>query len=127
MSAGALAITALAAGKLVLAADAAGWTGWGVSTIRVTALALEAVELAACLLLVCCEVRWPRLRFDPRRWSTVFPMGMTSAAAMTVAAASAHPALRSTGATLVWPAVTVCTVVLVASGRRRWVVGRRTA
>lgn len=124
VSAGALAISSLAGAKIVLAADAAEWWGGAVDAMRTAALVLEIVELGAYLVLVGCEVRWPRLRFDPRRWSTVFPMGMTAVAAITVADATGLSALRWIGLTLVWPAVALCVVMLIASGRRLWVVGR---
>lgn len=123
VAAGALAISALAAGRIVLAVDAAGWTGWTVYLPHV-AIAIELAELAAYVLLVCCELRRPRLSFDLRRWSTVFPLGMTSVAAMTVGTATGVSALHSAGRVLVWPAVVVGTIMLVASVRHLWGIAR---
>jgi tellurite resistance protein TehA-like permease len=115
--AGGLAISALAAGKLIVAMDAADWNGWPHTVIRVAAAVILALDLAGYLALVICEVRWPRLGFDVRRWSTAFPMGMTAAATITVADAIGAPWLRSIGLTLIWPAVAVCVILLVASAR----------
>ncbi|WP_072753312.1 tellurite resistance/C4-dicarboxylate transporter family protein [Rhodococcus maanshanensis] len=115
--AGGLAISALAAGKLVVAMDAAGWNGWPHTVIRVGAVVILALDLAGYVALVICEMRWPRLGFDVRRWSTAFPMGMTAAATITVAAAIGAPWLRWIGLVLIWPAVAVCVILLVASAR----------
>ncbi|MFC7450095.1 tellurite resistance/C4-dicarboxylate transporter family protein [Rhodococcus daqingensis] len=115
--AGGLAISALAAGKLVAATDAADWNGWPHTVIRVGAAVILALDLAGYLALAICEVRWPRLGFDVRRWSTAFPMGMTAAATITVAGAIGAPWLRSIGLVLIWPAVALCLVLLVASAR----------
>ncbi|MBP1158362.1 tellurite resistance protein TehA-like permease [Rhodococcus sp. PvR044] len=113
--AGGLAISALAAGKLIVAMDAAGWNGWPHTVIRVAAAVILALDLAGYVALVICEVRWPRLGFDVRRWSTAFPMGMTAAATITVADAIGAPWLRSIGLVLIWPAAVVCVILLVAS------------
>ncbi|MGW6377355.1 tellurite resistance/C4-dicarboxylate transporter family protein [Rhodococcus sp. NPDC055112] len=115
--AGGLAISALAAGKLILAMDAAGWNGWPHTVIRVAAAAILALDLAGYLALAICEVRWPRTGFDVRRWSTAFPMGMTAAATITVAGAIGASWLRPVGLVLIWPAVVVCVILLVASAR----------
>ncbi|WP_249353151.1 tellurite resistance/C4-dicarboxylate transporter family protein [Rhodococcus sp. Q] len=124
VSAGALAISALAAGRIVLAVAADGWTGWAEYLPHVAAM-IEVVELAAYVLLVCCEVWKPRLQFDLRRWSTVFPMGMTAVSAMTVGTATGLEVLHSIGRILVWPAVLVGTIMLVASARRLVAAVRR--
>jgi hypothetical protein len=117
VAAGGLAISGLAAGRIVIAADAAEWTGWAVYLPHV-AIVIEIAELAAYVLLASCEVRRPRLQFDVRRWSTVFPLGMTAVAAMTVGGATGVPALHSLGRILVWPAVVLGVIMLVASAWR---------
>lgn len=58
---GALAIAALAAARC------------GLHTLALAVWAAAAAWLPALLL---AEIVRPRLRFDPRRWSTVFPLGM---------------------------------------------------
>ncbi|TQC43647.1 hypothetical protein EEB14_41885 [Rhodococcus sp. WS4] len=115
--AGGLAISALAAGKLADAAVVVEWPGVLHRTLQVGAVVIVGIALASYAVLVVCEIRWPRVRYDVRRWSTAFPMGMTSAAALTDAAAAEAAWLRPVGAVLVWPAVVLCVVLLVASVR----------
>lgn len=116
--AGALAISAVAAGTLVTSTAAAGWEGWAHDAVRATAALCEALDLLLYAALVVCEIRWPRLRFDLSRWSTAFPMGMSAVAALTVANATGQTWLRPVGLVLVWPAVVLCVILLAASGRR---------
>ncbi len=115
--AGALAISALAAGKLAPAVAAAGWPEELHTAIQTAGVVIVSLVLAGYIGLVASEIRWPRLQFDIRRWSTAFPMGMTSAAALTVAVSSDADRLRPVGLVLVWPAVAICVVLLYASGR----------
>ncbi len=74
---GALAISALAAAHVYAAA--------GGHALRVLTFALWVA--ATCWLppLVFRELRWCKLGFEPKRWSTVFPLGMYSAATAAVA------------------------------------------
>ncbi|ORL40979.1 hypothetical protein A6F59_12890 [Prescottella equi] len=115
--AGGLAISALAAGKLAPAAVAAGWPEGLHDAIRVAGVVIVCIVLIDYVVLVVSEIRWPRLQYDVRRWSTAFPMGMTSAASLTVAVSSDADWLRPIGEILVWPAVVVCLILLVGSGR----------
>ncbi|WP_430335386.1 tellurite resistance/C4-dicarboxylate transporter family protein [Rhodococcus sp. ACT016] len=116
--AGALAISGLAAGTLAPVARAAGWPEGLHHTIQITGIVIVCLAMIGYVVLVACEIRWPRLRYDVRRWSTAFPMGMTSAASLTVAVSSHADWLRPVGLVLVWPAVVVCLILLVGSGRR---------
>lgn len=115
--AGALAISGLAAGKLAPAVVSAGWAEGMHHAVRSAGVVIVCLALTGYAVLVACEIRWPRLRYDVRRWSTTFPMGMTSAASMTVAVSSDAGWLRPIGLVLVWPAVVVCLILLFASGR----------
>ncbi|MFE3290425.1 tellurite resistance/C4-dicarboxylate transporter family protein [Rhodococcus sp. NPDC059234] len=115
--AGALAISALAAGKLAPAALISGWPQGVHVAIQVAGVVIVCLAMAGYVVLVASEIRWPRLQYDVRRWSTAFPMGMTSAASLTVATSSDADWLRPVGDVLVWPAVIVCLVLLVGSGR----------
>ncbi|MGI5162797.1 tellurite resistance/C4-dicarboxylate transporter family protein [Spirillospora sp. CA-253888] len=114
---GAIAISALAAAKLAAATAPAGGLHALHGALRAAALVLVGIALAWYAVLVFCEVRWPRPRYDVRRWSTVFPLGMTAVAAMTAGAVAAVPALAAVGAALLWPAVAVW--ALVAAGTVR--------
>ncbi|MEU6377662.1 tellurite resistance/C4-dicarboxylate transporter family protein [Streptomyces sp. NPDC046909] len=104
---GAMAISALAGAKLI-AADSARLYLWNVDdrgVLRAVTVALLALDLAWYAVLLVAEVVRPRLRYDVRRWATVFPMGMTSAATLSVAAALDVPWLRTPGQVLLWMAV----------------------
>ncbi|MFF9543391.1 tellurite resistance/C4-dicarboxylate transporter family protein [Streptomyces albidoflavus] len=128
---GALAISALAAGKLTAASGAP--LKWA-EPLRPWLLAVTLVLLLAALawyaVIAVAELRWPRLGYDPRRWATVFPLGMTAVAALT-AAGEVGPAtsgwLEPLGRVLLWAAVAVW--ALVAAGLARRLAGgalRRT-
>ncbi|MFF9727831.1 tellurite resistance/C4-dicarboxylate transporter family protein [Streptomyces albidoflavus] len=128
---GALAISALAAGKLTAASGAP--LKWA-EPLRPWLLAVTLVLLLAALawyaVIAVAELRWPRPGYDPRRWATVFPLGMTVVAALT-AAGEVGPAtsgwLEPLGRVLLWVAVAVW--ALVAAGLARRLAGgalRRT-
>jgi hypothetical protein len=104
---GALAISALAGSKLI-AADTARlylWNDDDTSALRTVTVALLILDLAWYAALLLAEIAWPRLRYDVRRWATVFPMGMTAAATLAVATAVDIPWLETPGQVLVWIAV----------------------
>lgn len=71
---------------------------------------LLVLDLAWCPVLPAAEAARPRLGHDERRWSTVFPMGMT-AAALSVATAVGVPWLSRPGQVLLWAAVVVWLVL----------------
>jgi tellurite resistance protein TehA-like permease len=104
---GALAISALAGAKL-LAADSARlylWNDDDRGVLRTLTLALLVLDLAWCVVLCVAEVTHPRLRYDLRRWATVFPLGMTAAATLSVADALGIDGLKGPGRVLVWVSV----------------------
>ncbi|PAX84385.1 hypothetical protein CLM81_17010, partial [Streptomyces albidoflavus] len=82
--------------------------------LRPWLLAVTLVLLLAALawyaVIAVAELRWPRPGYDPRRWATVFPLGMTAVAALT-AAGEVGPAtsgwLEPLGRVLLWVAVAV--------------------
>ncbi|MFF9211269.1 MULTISPECIES: tellurite resistance/C4-dicarboxylate transporter family protein [unclassified Streptomyces] len=104
---GALAISALAGAKL-LAADSARlylWNDDDRGVLRFATVALLILDLLWYVVLVVAEVVRPRLGYDTRRWATVFPLGMTAAATLSVAAAVDTGWLRHPGEALLWIAV----------------------
>jgi len=107
VAAGALGISALAGAGLVVARDADPylWNNDDQGVLRATTGALLALDLACCVLLAVAEVVWPRPRYDVRRWSSVFPMGMTAVATLAVAVALDVFRLRGPGQVLLWIAV----------------------
>jgi len=104
---GALAISALAGAKLLAAAGTGMylWNDDDGAVLHDATVALLALDLAWYVVLLVCEIVWPRLRYDVRRWSTVFPLGMTAAAALSVAAVLDVPWLEGPGRAMVWIAV----------------------
>ncbi|HEU5028641.1 MAG TPA: hypothetical protein VFV01_27280 [Spirillospora sp.] len=110
--AGALSISALACAKLAAAAGAP-----SPPPLEGLMLVILAAALAWYVLLACAEAARPRTGYDGRRWSTVFPLGMTAAAAMTAGTVSGLRWLDVLGHVLLWPALAVWAVVAVGAVR----------
>ncbi|WP_329220332.1 tellurite resistance/C4-dicarboxylate transporter family protein [Streptomyces sp. NBC_01485] len=114
---GALAVSALAGAKL-LTADDRGlylWNADDTGVLRTMTVALLVLDLAWYAVLLVAEARWPRPRYDVRRWATVFPMAMTAAATLSVAAAVDVPSLKGPGEVLLWVAVAAWLAVAAAA------------
>ncbi len=99
---GALAMSALAAAELV--ADNQ-WSGPTHDTLRVAALAALGLNLLVYVILMVAEVIRPRPGYDIRRWATVFPLGMTAVATLSVSSATDIPGLTTLGNLLLLVAV----------------------
>ncbi|CAM5341344.1 membrane protein [Streptomyces avidinii] len=99
---GALSISALAGSKLTASPV---WTGSAHTALRTVTLALLAVSLVWYVVLLAAELRHPRPRYDIRRWATVFPLGMTATACLSVADPAGIAWLRPLGEVLLWIAV----------------------
>src|SRR5262249_52326317 len=106
---GALAISALAAGRIALG-------GGGLPDAAL--LVLWGAAMAGLPVLVAGELSHPRLRYDVRRWATVFPVGMYAACSFVVGAAVRSDALRHFAQVWTWVALLVWLAVLTASLRR---------
>jgi len=123
---GAMAISALAGSKLI-AADSARlylWNDDDRGVLRAVTLALLVLDLSWYVVLLLAEIGWRRPHYDVRRWATVFPMGMTAAATLSVAAALEVSWLRTPGEVLLWIAVAVWLAVAAgAVGAARAGVG----
>jgi hypothetical protein len=96
---GAMAISALAGSKLVTSPV---FTGTLHQALRVVTLVLLCIAFAWYVVLLAAEFLRPRLHFDIRRWATVFPLGMTGVAALSVAAAEHYSWLHTPGQVLTW-------------------------
>ena len=120
--AGALAITSLAGAQLVLTGDRPGVLGGVREPLRALDLGVWSLALAGYAVLLACELRWPRWRYDVRRWATVFPMGMTAAASSAVGEAEQLPALAVVGHVLLWPGLAAW--ALTAAGGTLWSLRR---
>lgn len=121
--AGALAITSLAGAELLRSTDRLGLPHVLRQPLRVLDVVVWAVAAGGYVLLVACELRWPRRRYDIRRWATVFPMGMTAAASYAVARTEHLPALTVIGHVLLWPALAAWAVTAVGAGRSQLKAG----
>jgi tellurite resistance protein TehA-like permease len=100
---GALGIAALAAGRIHAAATALDTLGGGARTaIKDIALVLWVLTMLWLVVLLLAEIRWPRLEFDERRWSTVFPLGMYAACSFAVGATAHAGAIVSFARAWVW-------------------------
>lgn len=118
---GALGISALAAAKIAAVGDALGILE-GVA-LKDIAAGLWVLAMLWLLVLLGAEARWPRLRYDARRWSTVFPLGMYAASSFAVGAVAHAGAITSFARLSVWVAVVAWAIVFVATlGRAREVV-----
>lgn len=97
---GALAISTLAASKLVAAHH---WTGTPQTTLCALTLALLTLNLIGYAILMAAEIASPR--YDIRRWATVFPLGMTAVATISTATTLNIPWLRVVGDCLLLVAI----------------------
>jgi hypothetical protein len=116
VSGGALAICALVAADLGLAAKQLAVLRAG--ALDDVALALWVLALVWLPLLVGLEVVHRRVRYDLRRWATVFPVGMYAACSFAVGAAVSAPAISRFARVWVWVAVALWLVVAAATVRR---------
>lgn len=114
---GALAISALACAQL---ADAAGVLA-GLGSLRApladAALALLIAAAVWLPLLVVDELLSPRLRYDIRRWSTVFPLGMYAVSSVAVGQAVPAPVLVDFARLWIWIALAAWLAVAFAAFR----------
>lgn len=108
---GAVAISALASGRIVQAIDATGALGDLRELLAGLAVALIVVELIWLPLLVGGELLRPRLQFSALRWATVFPVGMYAASSFTVGAADDHGWMTDFAQAWVWVALAVWAVI----------------
>lgn len=114
---GALAISALAAGRIADAASGIGVLSGGHETLKTLALVLWCLSLVWLPVLVAAELIRPRLSYDVRRWSTVFPVGMYAAASFTVGELTRTRGITDFAQVWVWVAVAVWAIAFAAMCR----------
>lgn len=122
---GALAISTLAAGRITLAAKALATLSGDSATLKGLSLALWALTILWLPLLLLAEALRPRLHYDVRRWSTVFPVGMYAACSFVVGTAVHAPAITGFARVWVWVSVAVWLVAFVSMLRRGPEITRR--
>ncbi|WP_406172825.1 tellurite resistance/C4-dicarboxylate transporter family protein [Streptomyces sp. NBC_00996] len=113
---GALAISALAGAKLIAAhhVNPYLWNEDDSGVLRAATVALLVLAFASYCVLAVAELGWPKLRYDVRRWATVFPMGMTAVASLSAATALGVSWLKGPGQVLLW--ISVAAWLAVAAG-----------
>ncbi|MFD9128268.1 tellurite resistance/C4-dicarboxylate transporter family protein [Kitasatospora sp. NPDC059571] len=119
IAAGALAISALAGSRLVASTL---WSSTVHTVLRDATLVLLTLDLGAYAVLLAAELLRPRPRYDVRRWSTVFPLGMTAVAVLSTASAAHVARLHTVGEVLLWVAVAAWLLTagaLLATGVRQ--------
>ncbi|MCN9244912.1 tellurite resistance/C4-dicarboxylate transporter family protein [Streptomyces sp. RY43-2] len=116
---GALATSVVAGSKLIAAEDSDPylWNRDDSGVLRTVTVALLILASICYCVLTAAELRWPRTRYDVRRWATVFPLGMTAVAALSLALALGVPWLHGLGTVLLWIAVAAWCAVLVGAAR----------
>lgn len=114
---GALAISTLA-GSALLEASAMGLPDTVRTALRIVTPWLGWAAAVVYLSLAAAEVIRPRLRFDVRRWSTVFPLGMAALATLHLSRVFHQGTLWDIGQVLSWLAFAVWLVVAAGSLRR---------
>ena len=115
---GALAISTLAAGQIALTANALGALDGVHAALRLVSVVLWATTVAWLPVLLGTELMRPRLGYDVRRWSTVFPIGMYAACSYVVGTAAAAPAVTEFGRVWTWAGVAVWVIVAAATLHR---------
>jgi hypothetical protein len=112
---GALGIAALAAAKLTATARALGIVGGRGGVLEDMAVGLWVLTMLWLLVLLFAEARWPRRRYDARRWSTVFPLGMYAACSFAVGAVAHAGAITSFARVWVWIGLASWAIVFAAT------------
>jgi len=121
---GALAIAALAAGKVTEAAGTLGQFSGQHSALSTGTLVLWCLAMAWLLPLVTAEILRPRLGYDIRRWATVFPVGMYAACSFTTGQVSGITGITGFARVWTWVAFAGCLLALAGLLRRTWPVLR---
>ncbi len=115
---GALAISTLAAARITTGAKALATLGSGGGVLKGLAVGLWVLTMLWLPVLLLAEALRPRPRYDVRRWSTVFPVGMYAACSFAVGSAAHTSAVTSFARVWVWVALAVWAAVFTAMAHR---------
>ncbi len=115
---GALAISTLAAGKITASAKALAVLGTGGGIPKALSLGLWVLTMLWLPVLLLAEAIRPRLRYDVRRWSTVFPVGMYAACSFIIGTVAHASGITDFARTWVWVSFVVWLIVFTAMIRR---------
>jgi tellurite resistance protein TehA-like permease len=114
---GALAISALACAQLAQAGAPAHTLRDIHAELRIASVVLWALAIAWLPVLIVAEVRWPRLAYNVRRWSTVFPVGTYAAMSFAVARVIGDHAIDKLAQAWTWVALGVWAAVAAGALR----------
>jgi hypothetical protein len=115
---GALAIATLACGRAAQAAEGTGSLHGLSGGLGVASLALWVAAALWLPALIAGELAAPRMFYDARRWSTVFPLGMYAASSFVVGDVEQIDWLVDFARVWIWIAFAVWLVVFAALMRR---------
>jgi tellurite resistance protein TehA-like permease len=121
---GALAISALAAGKITEGAAALGQFSYQHQALTTGTLVLWCLAMVWLFPLITGEVLRPRLTYDVRRWATVFPLGMYAACSFVTGQVIRITGIADFGHVWTWAAFTVSLLALAGLLRHGWPVLR---
>jgi hypothetical protein len=111
---GAVAISTVTAGRIALAAQRTGTLSGGHQALKAIALVLWCLTLAWLPALLGAEILRPRLSYNVRRWSTVFPVGMYAVCSFVVGGLTQTPGIVDFARVWVWVGVAVWLAVFLA-------------
>jgi tellurite resistance protein TehA-like permease len=114
---GALAIATLACARSSAALNAASTLAAVRPALRLITLALWAAAAAWLPVLLTAELRAPRLRYDLRRWSTVFPIGMYAVCSSATSSVGGIGGIGTFADVWIWIALAVWAIVLIGTLR----------
>jgi tellurite resistance protein TehA-like permease len=115
---GALAISTVAAGRIALAAPRTATLSGGHGALKTIALVLWCLTMIWLPALIAAEILRPRLSYNVRRWSTVFPVAMYAACSFIVGTLTQTPAISDFARVWVWVSLVVWAIVFGAMLRR---------
>lgn len=115
---GALAISTVTAGRITVAARHLHLLTGSHRILSDLSLGLWAATMAWLPFLLIAEVTHPRLTYNVRRWSTVFPVGMYAACSFVIAGVTDLGGIGDFARVWVWVGLAVWLVVFVAMARR---------
>jgi tellurite resistance protein TehA-like permease len=121
---GALAISALSAGKITQAAAALGQFSGQHQVFATSTLVLWCLAMVWLLPLITGEILGPRLGYDVRRWATVFPLGVYAACSFTTGQVTGIAGITDFGQVWTWVAFTASLLTLAGLIRHGWPVLR---
>jgi hypothetical protein len=114
---GALAISTFTAARITLVSKHLSVLGGAVGALEAVSLALWALALLWLPALLLAEAYRRRLRYNARRWSTVFPVGMYAACSFAVGTADSLSPITSFARVWTWIAVVVWAIAATGLAR----------